>query len=184
MVLNNASTENFILAICFDCGDTLVDEGTEIKDEVGITLHADLIPGAAELMHELKHRGSSLALVADGPAGTFHNILSQHGLYDCFDAFAISEQVGVDKPDPRMFIHALDQLGIRREDYGRVVMVGNNLSRDIKGANALGLISVWLNWSPRRSKVPADASEVPQYTIQAPLDLLAVLEALESLHRI
>ncbi|MBN1876849.1 MAG: HAD-IA family hydrolase [Anaerolineae bacterium] len=166
------------IAICFDCGDTLADEATEIKDETGTTLHADLIPGAAELLEELKRRGYKLALVADSPAGTFHNILTQHGLMDYFDAFAISEQVGVDKPDARMFIHALDQLGIRREDYGRVMMVGNNLARDIKGANDLGLISVWLSWSPRRSKVPVDASEVPQYTIATPLDLLAVLEKL------
>jgi FMN phosphatase YigB (HAD superfamily) len=58
-------------------------------------------------------------------------------------------------------------------------MVGNNLSRDIKGANDLGLISVWLDWSPRRSKIPADSSEIPQYTIKQPLDLLATLVQIE-----
>jgi putative hydrolase of the HAD superfamily len=176
--IENSSRQTFIRAILLDCGDTLADEATEIKDATGTSLRADLIPGAAELVHELKRCGYTLALVADGPVGTFQNILTQHNLYDCFDVFAISEQVGVDKPDARMFVHALEQLGISEEDYGRVVMVGNNLARDIKGANALGIISVWLSWSPRRSKVPADASEVPQYTIQTPLDLLPVLEAL------
>ena len=58
-------------------------------------------------------------------------------------------------------------------------MVGNNLERDIKGANQLGLISVWLNWSPRRSKIPADASEVPQYTIKLPLELLTIIDQIE-----
>jgi len=160
-----------LLAICFDCGDTLADEGTEVKDAAGVTLRADLIPGAADVVRELKRRGYPLALVADGPAATFHNVLTQHGLYDCFDAFAISEQVGVEKPDPRMFVHALEQLGIRPEDYGRVMMVGNNLARDIKGANALGIIGVWLDWAPRRSKTPADTSEIPRYTIKT-LDAL------------
>jgi len=143
-----------------------------------VTLRADLIPGAADVVRELKRLGYPLALVADGPAATFTNILTQHGLYDCFDAFAISEEVGVEKPDPRIFIHALDQLAIRREDYGRVVMVGNNLARDVKGANALGLISVWLDWAPRRSKIPAGASEVPQYTINTPAALLPLLQRL------
>jgi len=78
-----------------------------------------------------------------------------------------------------MFIHALDQLDIARKDYGRTLMVGNNLERDIKGANDLGMISVWLDWAPRRSKVPADESEVPQYTIRLPLDLLALLKSIE-----
>ena len=168
-----------ILAICLDCGDTLVDEGTEVKDAMGTTLHADLIPGAADMVRTLKRRGYPLALVADGPVGTFHNVLTQYNLYDCFDVFAISQEVGVEKPDPQMFITALDQLGIQPQDYERVVMVGNNLARDIKGANALGIVSVWLNWSPRRSKIPADALEVPQYTISSPHALLSLIISLE-----
>ena len=173
------SESHRILAICLDCGDTLVDEATEVKDATGTTLHAELIPDAGEVVQELKSRGYVLALVADGPVGTFRNVLAQHNLYDCFDVFAISEQVGVEKPDPRMFITAMDRLGIQPQDYGRVMMVGNNLARDIKGANALGLISVWLNWSPRRSKVLADASEVPQYTIVNPRELIPLVSLLD-----
>jgi len=167
------------LAICLDSGDTLVDEGTEIKDEQEIVQRAELIPGAAELVKTLKAQGYPLALVADGPVGSFANILTQHDLHHYFDAFAISEEVGVIKPDARMFHHALAQLGIAPADYGRVIMVGNNLERDIKGANALGIVSVWLDWAPRRAKIPADASEQPQYTIKLPLDLLPLLQRLE-----
>lgn len=168
-----------ILAICLDCGDTLVDEATEEK-EGEVSLRADLIPGADDLMHELKQRGYPLALVADGPTATFENNLNPYGLYTLFDVYAISEELKVSKPHPKMFQHALDQLDIPGEEYGRVVMVGNNLERDIKGANDLGIISVWLDWSPRRSKVPADASEEPQYTIKNPLDLIAIIDSLEN----
>jgi putative hydrolase of the HAD superfamily len=169
----------YLLAICFDFGDTLVDEATEVKDETHITLRGELIPGAGELVRALKRRGYQLALVADGRQGTYYNVLTQHRLYDLFDAFSISEQVGVEKPDPRMFVHALDQLGIAKEDYGRTAMVGNYLERDIKGANQVGMISVWLDWSPRRPKVPTDPAEVPQYTIKTPLDLLPLIERVE-----
>lgn len=168
-----------ILAICFDFGDTLADEATEVKDDTNTTLHAELIPGAAELIQTLKARGYRLALVADGRPGTYFNVLNYYNLYDLFDAFAISELVGVEKPDSRLFVHALTELGIKREEYGRTVMVGNYLERDIKGANQLGMISVWLDWAPRRPKVAADASEEPDYTIKLPLDLLPILEQLE-----
>jgi putative hydrolase of the HAD superfamily len=168
-----------LLAICLDCGDTLADEGTEIKDENGVTLRAELIPGAAALVRELKRRGYPLALVADGPAGTFRNILTQHRLFDHFDAFAISGEVGVEKPHPRIFHHVLAQLAIAPADYGRTLMLGNNLARDVKGANAVGMISVWLDWAPRRSKIPADASEIPQHTIKTPRELLPLIEQLE-----
>jgi HAD superfamily hydrolase (TIGR01549 family) len=169
-----------ILAVCLDCGDTLVDEGTELKDGFGTTLSAELIPGAAEMVRELKQRGYRLALVADGPAGTFQNVLTQHGLHDAFEVMAISELVGCEKPDPRMFLHALEQLQLQPADCCRVVMVGNNLARDIKGANELGFITVWLDWAPRRAKIPADASEKPHYTIKQPLELVALLESLEN----
>jgi putative hydrolase of the HAD superfamily len=59
-------------------------------------------------------------------------------------------------------------------------MVGNRLERDVKGANELGMISVWMDWSPRYAKSPSDASEKPQFTIHQPLDLLNVLDALEA----
>ena len=166
-------------AICFDFGDTLADEATEEKDPAGVTQRADLIPGAAELLHTLKQRGYTLALVADGYPGTYRNVLSQHGLYECFDVFAISEEVGVVKPDARMFTHALDLLGISPDAYAHTVMVGNHLERDIKGANALGMISVWLDWAPRRAKVPADESEQPAFTIRTPLELLDVIAQIE-----
>ncbi len=169
-----------IRAILLDCGDTLVDEGTERKTPEGVSLSAALIPGAAQLVRTLKRRGYRLGLVADGPSATFTNNLGPYGLYDLFDAYAISEQVGVEKPHPAMFEAALSQLGIEQADYGRVVMVGNYLARDIAGANALGLISVWLDWGPRRPKVATTPLEVPDYTIRLPLALLTTLTEIEA----
>ena len=169
-----------ILAVLLDCGDTLVDEGTEIKDERGATLRAELIPGAAGMVRGLAERGYRIGLVADGPTDTFRNVLTQHGLISLFAVMVISEEIGVMKPDPRMFRTALDALGIPESEYGRVVMVGNHLGRDIKGANELGLVSILLRWSPRRSKVPANASEVPAYTIDRPMELLDLLDRLEA----
>jgi putative hydrolase of the HAD superfamily len=168
-----------VRAVLLDCGDTLVDEGSEVKTPEGVSLQAQLIPTAAELVAALKGRGYPLALVADGPCATFPNNLGPYGLFDLFDATAISEEVGAVKPDAAMFEAALARLAIPQEERGRVVMVGNNLERDIAGANALGLITVWLDWAPRRSKVPANALEVPDYTIKLPIELLDVLAQIE-----
>lgn len=169
-------------AILLDCGDTLVDERTEIKEPGSeVVLRGDLIPGAAEMMRALKDAGHKLVLVADGPRQTFVNLLSQHGLWDLFDAHVISGDVGVLKPDARMFDAALEAAGLARADAWRCVMVGNNLSRDIKGANQLGITSVFMAWSSLRPHAPADAGEVPDYRISAPAELPALLERLEAL---
>ena len=170
---------NKILAICLDCGDTLIDEATEVKDDRAVSLRAQLIPGADSLIRQLKARGYPLALVADGPVETFVNNLGPYDLLDVFDVRSISENLGVEKPHPRMFSDAVEKLGIAPENYGKVVMVGNNLERDIWGANRFGLISVWIDWAPRRSKIPAHGGEQPRFTIKTPLALLDILDRLE-----
>ena len=168
-----------VRAVLLDAGDTLVDEATQVTVD-GEIVRAELIPGAAALVGALAGRWP-LALVADGPRSTFANVLGhQHGLLDAFDALAISGDVGVEKPDPAMFTTALDALGVGADGRAQVVMVGNNLRRDIAGAKALGLTTVWIDWAPRRRKVPRTPDEHPDHTIAEPLELLAVLERLEA----
>lgn len=167
-------------AVFLDCGDTLADEGTEVKDETTeIVSAAELIPGAENLTRRLLTRGYRLALVADGPRETFVNILGQHGLWNDFEAHVISGDLGVAKPHRRMFETALGALGLSAATAGRVVMVGNNLERDIKGANEAGLISVFMRWSKRRTHVPRDASERPRFAIDYIEDLPDLLERIE-----
>ena len=171
-------------AIFLDCGDTLIDERTEVKlPGSEVVTSAELIPGAREMVEALKAAGYRLILVADGPRQTFVNMLNHHGLWEHFDAHVISEDVGVHKPDPRMFEAALSAAGLTRADAWRTVMVGNNLSRDINGANALGITSVFMAWSSLRSHVPSDPIEVPDYKISSPRELPALLDQLELLLR-
>lgn len=169
-------------AIFLDCGDTLIDEGTEVKDG-DVVLSGALVPGAREMVLALKAAGHRLILVADGPRQSFLNLLPQHGLWEHFDAHIISGDVGAEKPDARMFDAALAAAGLTRADAWRTVMVGNNLSRDISGANALGITSIFMAWSGRRSHVPADAGEVPDYRIATPMELPGLLAQLEPLLR-
>ncbi len=167
-----------LAAVFFDLGDVIMREESEEKvDEV--TQRAELVPGMGDLLHELHATGAALALVADTRIGTYQNVLRQHDLYDCFDALAISEEIGVEKPDARIFRFALDRLAIPPADWSRVAMVGNNLARDIKGANALGLISIWFAWNERYPLVPADESERPDYQVDSAEKLRKLLNNLK-----
>jgi putative hydrolase of the HAD superfamily len=168
-----------ILAVLVDFGDTLSDQATEERDADGLMTGVALIDGARELLLALRDRGLPVALVADGEVDESRILRVRHGLEDLFAAVVISEAVGASKPDPRPFRAALDALGIAPADYGRVVMLGNRLERDVRGANALGLISVWLDWAPRYRKAPAGPAEVPQHVVHAPRELLEVLDRLE-----
>lgn len=166
------------LIIFLDSGDTIIDESTEIRDEHEVVLSADVIPGADTMVKELHKRGFTLAIVADGLAQSFKNILTQNGIYNCFTTLTYSEMVRVYKPSPRMFKAAIGSLDLTDDDRSRIIMVGNNLSRDVKGANQLGITSVHLSWTPRYPKTPADDLEVPDYTIATPMELVELAEQL------
>ncbi len=169
-----------VVALLFDLGDTLMDEESEVKDAEGTTLRADLIPGMAEALHWFKDRGYGLALVADSRPNTPANVLRQHGLYQLFDCLAISEVVGVEKPDQRIFRAALEALGIPESDYGRVAMVGNNLERDVVGANRLGLISIFFHWNDRRRSRPLTTEEEPRYRVSSAQELVSLVASLNT----
>jgi putative hydrolase of the HAD superfamily len=167
------------IILFIDSGDTLVDEGTEIRDAGGAVIKADLIAGAEEALRTIHDEEYTLALVADGNNRSFDNVYAQHGLRDCFDAWAISETVGVQKPAPDMFSAAMKQLSLSDTDKNRIVMVGNNLRRDILGANRFGIVSIWLDWSPRYPHESRDDDETPDYIIHTPLELPSLLQELE-----
>ena len=163
-----------------DIGDTIIDEGTEIRDVPGgVVKWADCLPGARETMLGLYDQGYTIAMVADGLVQSFHNTMTQHGLEHIFAAKAISEAVGAEKPDARMFQSAMDQLGLTEADKPRILMIGNNLARDVAGANAFGLRSALLAWSPRYRHEWTTAAETPDYVLRRPEELPALLRRIE-----
>lgn len=168
------------LILCFDCGDTLVDEGTQVLDENGDVLRAEPIPGAPEAVRYFHDQGWRLALVADGTVKSFENILKGLQLWDLFETHVISEAVGELKPSPRMFNTARSNLGLTEKDFSRMVMFGNNRLRDIKGANGVGMISVLLDWSPRYVKTASAPDEEPTYRTASPEEWIPLIERLET----
>ena len=95
----------------------------------------------SEALHVLDtlHRSKKFALVSnfDHPPHV-HSVLSKHGLTHFFDSVVISAEVGVKKPDPRIFDSALDRTGTDPKD---VIYVGDT-EDDTKAARAAGIVPV------------------------------------------
>ncbi len=168
------------LVVFFDSGDTIVDESTEVRDERGIVVKAELHDDGGGLLRQLYEDGFTLALVADGEVESFKNIYEQHGLSDVFAARIVSEVMPDRKPAACMFQGAMDALGLTDADKSRVVMIGNNLPRDILGANRFGITSVLYDWSPRYNMVPAGKDEIPDYCVSTREELYKLLLDLDA----
>lgn len=168
------------LIIFTDIGDTIIDESTEVhREPEGVVCHAKCIPGAKEALLSLYESGHVIAMVADGYIESFHNTMIENNLYHVFAAEAISEEFGVEKPAAILFQAAMDRLGLKEEDKQRIIMVGNNVQRDMAGAKRFGIRSVQLVWSKRHPFLPAAPDEMPDYTIQSPHELPELVRRLE-----
>jgi HAD superfamily hydrolase (TIGR01549 family) len=100
----------------------------------------DVIPTLATL----QQRGFLLGVATNRRWGgkLFRDDLQTLGLLDYLDrrAIAVSADLGVRKPHPALFLHALSGVGVAPEE---AAMVGDSLRKDILGAQALGMITVW-----------------------------------------
>ena len=168
------------LIIFTDSGDTIIDEGSEKRPYDEIVYEAECIPGAKETYQRLKKEGYTLILVADGYTESFDRVYRFQQLEDLFDARVTSEAVGAEKPSAKMFEAAMKAAGLTGRDKKRILMVGNNLSRDILGANRFGITSVLMRWSPRYPMEPETEEETPDYIINTPSELEALAARLEA----
>lgn len=101
-----------------------------------------LLPGAQALLDALAGK-ARLGLITNGFTALQTARLERTGLLAYFHPLVISEQLGVAKPDVRIFEHALAQLGHPPRE--QVLMVGDNPHSDIRGGLDAGLHTCWLN---------------------------------------
>jgi len=77
--------------------------------------------------------------------GNLETVCHNVSIRPLFGVIVDSERVGISKPDPRIFMKALDGLGVMPAD---AVFVGDSAARDMAGARALGMRHIWLTGEP------------------------------------
>ncbi len=90
------------------------------------------------------------------------------GLKGIFGFVVLSQDHGVEKPDPRIFEIALEEAGCSK---GELLHVGNSLENDVRGAIESGIRCVWLN----RAQKGNDTDVNPEYEVSSLLELLDIL---------
>jgi putative hydrolase of the HAD superfamily len=95
------------------------------------------------------------------------------GFAGLVSAWAISAEVGAEKPDAALFRSALDQAGTRPD---RVAMVGDRLDRDIAPAKALGMRTVWVLRNEAPDHPTPEQLAVPDATAHTLDEVPAILE--------
>ena len=149
--------------------DRVIERGKELWSYPPESLQPDAREGLEAL-----HGRYRLGVLANQERW-IRETLARDGLAGFFDLWAISAEVGVDKPDPKIFEHALREAGSPPE---RCAMIGDRLDNDISAAKAQGMGAIWI----LRGEAPRDPSAeqlaVPDAAVRTLTELPAALERL------
>ena len=120
--------------------------------------------GVEDMLKELRGR-YKLAIVSNSMSLVPKDFLERHGLSEYFDATVISGEVGIRKPKPELFEHALKLLGVKPSD---AIHVGDSLREDVLGAQAAGMKTIWVSEKALKTEVQAKPDAVVRSIDEVP----------------
>lgn len=119
-----------------------------------------LIPGAKSMLERISSIGGKMAVLSNGFKEVQYYKLERSGIRDFFSDIIISEEVGYQKPDPNIFRIALERLcGYTQQENPKgwdeakehTLMIGDDYTNDIEGAQAFGIDQFFYNPKKRPS---------------------------------
>ncbi len=102
----------------------------------------NLFPYAIETLAYLQKEQYQMHIITNGFKEVQHIKLREAGLSPFFDIVVCSEEVGVNKPNPLVFEHALQKAGATKL---KSVMIGDDYEVDYMGALSAGMKAIFFN---------------------------------------
>jgi putative hydrolase of the HAD superfamily len=103
----------------------------------------DYFPDAEKTLRQLVKKGVKLALLTNGAGEAQQAKINRFGFSRYFPVRLIEGELGFGKPDRRVFEEALKILNIKSQ---QAWMVGDDLKRDIAGAQQAGIYAIWCDY--------------------------------------
>jgi putative hydrolase of the HAD superfamily len=125
------------------------------------------VEGAIKLLEEVRRRGVMVFAVTNNSVAEQEDKLRHCRMRHLLEGLVASQEVGIAKPDPRIFSIALDHAGCNRD---QAVMLGDSWENDVLGAYGAGINAVWLN---RRGRTIPDEGLAPEIRSLAPAAMVA-----------
>jgi HAD superfamily hydrolase (TIGR01549 family) len=133
--------------------------------------------GVPETLEELSRREIRMGILSDAPVKKVYNRLFENGIAKYFAKMVVGYDVRTGyKPSPAAFKKGMKLLG-RTYRPERVLMVGDNIVRDCKGAKTMGMQSAWAKYGVH--KITEDdeiLSKEVDYVLDRFSDLLGIVK--------
>ena len=124
-----------------------------------------VFPDVAETLARLRAAGLKTAILPNGSPAMLASAVAGNGLAPLLDAVISVEEVGVFKPDPRVYQRALDRLGVAAAE----VSFQSSNAWDAYAASAFGMRVVWCNrYAQKPERLPGRPDHVVRTLAELP----------------
>lgn len=107
-----------------------------------VIAHTLPVQGALELLEHL-HLRVGMGVVTNGLREVQRPRIQRAGMEAYFSAMVVSDEIGLAKPDPLFFAYAHEAIGLPPRE--QVLVVGDSLVSDVRGAMDYGFAACWFN---------------------------------------
>jgi putative hydrolase of the HAD superfamily len=130
-----------------------------------------------DVLQVLARKGYRLGIISSGLTFKQMEKLIRLRVIPSLDpqAILISEEAGINKPNPKLFLRACERAGV---NPARCMYVGDHPVNDVDAAKAAGMMTVWNRRDGRHQD--ARGRTVPDFVVHNFWDLLAVVERIEA----
>ena len=138
------------------------DAGRDLTDEIEMLLMGTgetIWLGDIEKLLVQLSENYKVALLSNAWLEAPRQILRDEGFGRWFDAMVCSFDIGIPKPDPRIFQHMLYLLDVEASE---AVMVGDSIKSDMEGAKNAGLEAIWMDYKDTREWTGHRASSLSE----------------------
>ena len=150
--------------------ETLGIATPELRERLmNLYLNLQAFPEVPATLRALKERGYVTAILSNGSPPMLEAAVQAAGLAPLLDAVLSVEEVGVFKPDPRVYQLAVDRLGIPAE----AICFQSSNGWDAYAASAFGMRVVWCNRYGQRPERLPGRPDAEVRSLEELLDLLA-----------
>lgn len=137
--------KNTFDAINYNISDTLID--IIAIEYIEFLPHFNyLFEGTFEILNYLKEK-YKLHIITNGFEEIQAKKMESSKIIDYFDVIITSESVGVKKPNPKVFYHALEVANANKENS---IMIGDSIEADINGAMNIGIKAIHCNFENKK----------------------------------
>ena len=129
-----------------------------------------LYPDTVRVLEYLHDKGYNIGVIANQSLGTEER-LRGWGLMKYISVVAASAELGVAKPDKRIFKYALETAGCSAEN---AVMIGDRLDNDIYPAMEMGMKTVWAKYGFSVYQQLDETKEPPDHIVDNLSELMDI----------